>query len=441
MHDSDLDAWRAIDHGERPIDWPAFIGHPDGADYLTSAGKDLMRQAADDLTGFFGATWIDRAMQPEGPQGARIRQLGAASPVLALAPGRRAGAYIEVIRWWASLKLLAIEPVSGHQAIRRDARNDITAHRLLHTLAQARLAVMGLHQGSAVAVEPGKAGGPGDVLWRTPHGDIFIEIATFGPDPAREHQETHHDRHWRHLLTLDGGQIWWEGYVPGFLNKTDEARWLQETADAATRCRETGEPAEVSGPDGTSLYARPGPQPPGTGTYGPPVSFDFTARLSRILDGKGAQTKDAGVAWIWIEDYGGAHPMNPFTGLPLTAKIPELARLATPALTGRPHVAGVAWTRALQHRNQQPDDQAENNQGLAIQRALPIEHYRQTVITHRQLILPGQTRALAQACRNEPHWLDWALRRLGITGGTASLLHQQPVPRKTTLWTPDQKTS
>ena len=48
MHDSDMDVWRAIDHGERPIDWAAFIGHPDGADYLTQAGKDLMSQAADE---------------------------------------------------------------------------------------------------------------------------------------------------------------------------------------------------------------------------------------------------------------------------------------------------------------------------------------------------------------------------------------------------------
>ena len=67
MHDFDLDAWRAIDHGERPIDWAAFIGHPDAADYLTYAGKDLMSQAADDLTAFFGPSWLDRAMQAAEP--------------------------------------------------------------------------------------------------------------------------------------------------------------------------------------------------------------------------------------------------------------------------------------------------------------------------------------------------------------------------------------
>lgn len=78
MHDSDMDAWRAIDHGERSIDWAAFIAHPEGADYLTQSGEDLMSQAADDLTAFFGPSWLDRAMQPHGPGGPRIPQLSEA---------------------------------------------------------------------------------------------------------------------------------------------------------------------------------------------------------------------------------------------------------------------------------------------------------------------------------------------------------------------------
>lgn len=39
VDEADMDVWRAIDHGERPIDWEAWFGHRDGADYLTDVGK------------------------------------------------------------------------------------------------------------------------------------------------------------------------------------------------------------------------------------------------------------------------------------------------------------------------------------------------------------------------------------------------------------------
>jgi hypothetical protein len=173
VHEVDRDVWRAIDHGERRIDWDAWFGHPDGADYLTEAGKRVMRRAIGDLTDFFGATWLDRAIQPNGGyQGPRIQGLGASSPVLALAPDRRAGAYVESIRWWANLQLLVEQSVQGYEKVRRDARNDLTTHRLLHTLAQARLATIGAYLGADVAVEPGKQGGPGDVLLRSANQEV-----------------------------------------------------------------------------------------------------------------------------------------------------------------------------------------------------------------------------------------------------------------------------
>jgi hypothetical protein len=42
------------------------------------------------------------------------------------------------------------------------------AHRLMHMLTQARLASVGLYTGAEVTLEPGKSGGPGDLLlgWR-----------------------------------------------------------------------------------------------------------------------------------------------------------------------------------------------------------------------------------------------------------------------------------
>jgi hypothetical protein len=86
-----------------------------------------------------------------------------------------------------------------------------------------------------------------------------------------------------------------------------------------------------------------------------------------------------------------------------------------------------------------PDQQAQTPHGVAIQRELPIEHLRQTVIVSRHLILPGQVGLLARACDREPHWLDWALQRLGISGGFRSLLSQAPDGHgrsHTLLWTP-----
>lgn len=429
--------WRAIDHGERPIDWNAWFGHPDGADYLTEAGKRAMRRATGDLTDFFGSTWLDRAIQPnDGHQGPRIQGLGASSPVLALAPARRAGAYVESIRWWASLQLLVGHHVQGYQKVRRDVRNDLTTHRLLHTLAQARLAAIGAYLGADVAVEPGKQGGPGDVLLRTANQEVFLEIVTFGPDPTREQDEAHHERHWLHLTSLGRGKVYWEGYVPGFLNKADEAKWLQATTAAAEQCQLTGQPVELPGPEDQRLTVRPGSQPPGTGTTGPYLNLDFSARLAGILDRKGAQTRGAGVAWIWIEDHGGVHPLHPFFKTPLAPMIRELGHIVRSALADRSHVAGAAWSRAEKCWPPVPDEQAEEERGLAFQRGLPVEHLRRTIIVNRSLILPGQTRLLAQACDREPLWLDWALAQLGIKGGVKSLLSHPPQRPTSRLWTP-----
>lgn len=91
--------WREIDHGERQIDWDAWFGHPEAADYLTSEGKQTMRRAVADLTTFFGPTWLDEAIRPDlTPHGPRIRGLGVSAPVFAATPERRAGAYVESIR-------------------------------------------------------------------------------------------------------------------------------------------------------------------------------------------------------------------------------------------------------------------------------------------------------------------------------------------------------
>jgi hypothetical protein len=439
VHEADLDVWRAIDHGERQIDWQAWFGCSEAADYLTAEGKQTMLRAVADLATFFGSTWLDQAIRPDlTPHGPRIPALGASSPVLAPIPERRAGAYVESIRWWASLQLLGESRVKGYNAVRRDARHDLTAHRLMHALTQARLAAMGAYLGATVALEPGKSGGPGDVLLQSAGHEVFLEVVTFGPDETREMDERHQQRHWFHLMEMERDNLHWDGYVPGFLRKADEARWLQATREAAAECLRTGRPVEIPGPDGQRLIVRHDEQNPGTRTHGPYLDLDFSAKLASILDKKGAQTHGAGIAWIWIEDYGGVHPLHPLIRSPLGSQITQLAELVRPALAGRPHVAGAVWSRVEKYWPPPlpPDETAQDDKGFAFQRALPIEHVRRTVILNRSLILPDQTRVLAHACNREPLWLDWALKQLGVMGGVRSLLSQPPQARPSSLWTP-----
>ena len=237
LRTSDQEILSAIGHGEREFGWAEWFGDVDGADYLTSAGREAARSAIKDLTSFFGAGWLSRAIEP-GPDGAPVRILGRFAPLLALAPPRRPGLYVESIRWWASIQTLIEAAVDGLGAVRREVRKDLSTHRLVHTLTQARLASVGRYLGAAVALEPGKSGGPGDVLLRWRGHDVFFEVVTFGPDENNEFEDRHHDQHFQHLAGLRPTEaIYWEGDIPGFLNKTDEAAWIQVTTEAAARLR------------------------------------------------------------------------------------------------------------------------------------------------------------------------------------------------------------
>jgi hypothetical protein len=435
QHASDQDILSALGHGQAKFGWAEWFGNVDGADYLTEHGKQAARRAIVDLTQFFGSGWLSQAIEP-GPTGAAIPILGKYAPLLAPADARRPERYVESIRWWASLQTLMDAGVDGLAAVRRDARRNLTTHRLVHTLTQARLASIGMYTGARAALEPGKSGGPGDVLLTWPGHEVFIEIVTFGPDENSELEERYHDQHFRHLLSLRPTEpIHWEGDIPGFLNRADEAAWVKATTDAAARCVLTGEPVEILRPNGTCLVVRPGAAPPGTSTRGPYLATDDGARLARCLDHKGAQTRNAGIAWVWAEDFGGIHPLSAFAGMALEGKLEALADLAAPVLGDRTHLAGITWSTAQWCSPVLADKQTENLSGIALQRALPIDRVRQSIVLNRRLILPGQTVRIVQICDAEPRWLDWALVRLGIAGGLNALL-ARPSPPKSRLWTP-----
>lgn len=435
---SDSEILSAIGHGQAEFGWDEWFGDVDAADYLTSVGKQAARRAAADLTGFFGPGWLSRAVEP-GPAGAAIPILGSYAPLLALTPARRAGRYVESIRWWASIQTLAEADIGGLSAVRRDARHNLTAHRLVHTLTQARLASVGLYTGAEVTLEPGKSSGPGDLLLGWRGHEIFLEVVTFGPDVTSEAEDKHHQQHFLHLLSLRPGEpVYWEGDIPGLLNPVDEAAWIRATNEAAAHCAQAGEPVDIPGRDGSCLTVRPGTAPKGTSTHGPYLTSDDGSRLARSIDRKGAQTRGAGIAWVWAEDFGGMHPVAPFTSMPIDAKLEALAGLVRPILDDRLHLAGIVWSSGQWPTQAPPDAQAHTPAGIGLQRALPVERVRQSIILNRRLILPDQTARMAQICEAEPRWLNWALARLGIAGGVSALLTQKQPPRaaKSRLWLP-----
>lgn len=436
QHETNQEIISAVGHGRRELGWDEWFGDIEGAQYLTDCGKQAARRAIADLTTFFGTGWLSRATDP-GLAGAAIPTLSGYAPLFAWNEAQRPRRYVESIQWWASIQTLVAAAVEGLVAVRRDARNDLSTHRLVHTLTQARLASIGIYLGADVALEPAKSRGPGDVLIKDRSYDIFLEVVTFGPDENRELQERYQQRHFLHLAGRKAApSIYWEGDIPGFLNKTEEAAWIKATTDGADRCALTGKPVEIPGRNGTCLVMRPGTAPRGTKTTGPLVESDDGTRLARILDRKGAQTRGAGLAWVWVEDFGGMHPVSTFTGMSTEAKLGALADLAGPVLADRVHLAGVAWSAARWCSPVPSDEQEESLSGIALRRGLPIERVRQSIIVNRRLILPAQTSQMVRICDAEPRWLDWALARLGITGGVGALLNLPSPAVKSRLWIP-----
>jgi hypothetical protein len=216
-----------------------------------------------------------------------------------------------------------------------------------------------------------------------------------------------------------------KGNIPGLLNRTDEAAWIQATAEAAARCAQTGEHVDIPGLNGACLTVRPGAAPPNTSTKGP-TSSQTTARASpgksieraprhvaRVSRGSGLKTTEA-TSPQRLQQH--AH-----RGQARSPRQPCCSRAAD-----RLHPAGIGWSAAQWNSSPPSDSQAQTESG----RALPVDRVRQSIILNRRLILPDQTARVVQLCCAEPRWLDWVLAQLDITGGVNALLTQPPPVQK-----------
>ncbi|MGY5132349.1 hypothetical protein ACWGJW_08025 [Streptomyces nigrescens] len=440
MHPRDEEIWRAIDQGFRAIDWEAWFGCPEGANYLSPAGHEVTARAVAGLTAFFDSRWLPKAVTPSPTSGGASDTfvgLGRAAPVLQFMNGAEPGAWVEAVRWWTAYAYLEEAGVPGLLSVRRDARRDVTLSRFLHTQTQARLALMGAARGLPVELEPAKAsGGPGDVRI----GPAFIEVVTFAEDQKLQDYEKFRQNCRAHLLILDRDRnIYWEGDFPELLNGDDFETWKKRTEEAAQQCAASGAAVDVLSNAGRRLTVHPGTAPHGTTLTGETVESDQGKRLLGKVRGKCAKTQGAGTAWIWVEDHSGLfHLPMPFAELSLAAKTDALADLLGPLLEEYVHVAGIVVSNAAHRRLPLPrDEDAPRLAAQGFQRGLPIDRVRETIVIPRKILLPEQTNLIARMCDAEAGALDWALGRLGVPGGVRSLLVDSSSSyRGSLLWTP-----
>lgn len=440
MHPRDKEIWRAIDQGLRAIDWEAWFGCPEGADYLSPAGHEVTARAVAGLTAFFNSRWLPKAVTPSPTSGRASDTfvgLGRAAPVLQIMNGAERGAWVEAVRWWAAYAYLEKAGVPGLASVKRDARRDVTLSRFLHTQTQARLALMGAARGLPVELEPAKAnGGPGDIRI----GPVFIEVVTFAEDQKLQDYEKFRQNCRIHLLTLDRDRdIYWEGDLPELLNGHDFEAWKKRTEEAAQQCATSGATVDVLSNAGRRLTVHPGTAPQGTTLTGDTVESDQGKRLLDKVRGKCAKTEGAGAAWIWVEDHSGLfHFPTPFAGMPLAAKTDALAGLFGPLLDEYVHVAGIIVSNAARRRLPLPlDEDALRPAAQGFQRGLPLDRVRETIVIPRRILLPEQTDLIARMCDTEAAVLDWSLGKLGFPGGVMSLLTESPTTHRVSpLWTP-----
>ncbi|MEU5920895.1 hypothetical protein [Streptomyces sp. NPDC047141] len=440
MHPRDKETWRAIEQGHRAIDWEAWFGAPEGADYLTPAGHAVTKRAVAGLTTFFDSRWLPKAVTPSpasGKDSDTFLGLGRSSPVLQILNGAAPGAWVEAVRWWTAYAHLEEAGVPGLASVRRDARRDVTQSRFLHTQTQARLALMGANRGQPVVLEPTKAnGGPGDVRI----GPVFIEVVTFAEDQKFQEYEKFRQKCRMHLFALDRGRtIHWEGDLPELLSGGDFETWQNRTEEAAQQCEASGSAVEVLSNAGRRLTAHPGLAPQGTTLSGDTVESDQGRRLLGKVRGKCTKTVGAGTAWIWVEDHSGLfHLPTPFAEMSLAAKTDALADLFGPLLAEYTHVAGIVISNVARRRLPLPPNaDAPRPAAQGFRRGLPLDRVRETIVVPRRILLPEQTALIARMCDAEADAPDWALERLYVPGGVTSLLNNSPtLSRDSPLWTP-----
>lgn len=405
MHERDAENWTAIDRGERPATWADFVGNVVGATYLSPAGQQLIPRLVEGLDSCFGPRWLGKAIGPNG--GGRIPGLGKFSPVLTLVPYEHgpAGAFIELVRWWAAFESQA--DMRGMPTARRDLRKDIRLDRLLHSLTQARLGAIATSAGLKVTYEPF----PGDLRLSDGHVEVTVEVfAMVTPESLRQKLHTSDSMfdYLDQLTRLHGVHFY--GALPPLTS--DLLAWRERVNDLAAIAGRQSEALSLQW-DGFELSVAPGDGPEGATLDGPTIDGDVGTRLRARVRGKASQNAMAAVGWLWLENHGAIDMLVPIYSLPLDAQLAGYTALLDGAAAGVTSAQGVTFSSAGQRAwPPPPREELTAGSARALRQPLPLDRVRTSF--HLPKVVTPEGELVWRLVRHERGWLDDALTRLGV---------------------------
>ena len=415
---ADRTAWESIWAGGRPPAWADMFGHVSQTGTLTPRGADLCERAAEFLDEYLTAAWLPRALGYDGGGEAGVPFLRRFCPV---SPNWPEGVVSELLTWATTLRAVVDAAPTGARQMRLDTRGDVTENRLVHTLAMARLAAMGLAADAAVELETQRDDTFADVVWRRGADKVAIEVvamtagqqwatATAASDAASMRLD--------HLAATFG--VHFHGEVPREAVAPQEEAWWHQLMRLSRKVGRTGRPqtATTTHPTGQGLHVSPGFAPTGSTMTFPLIEVDEGRRMLAKLRSKAKQTARGGPAVLWVEDMGLLGPLTRFDSLPLDVQVRELAEYIEPVLDANQHVAAVVLCAGSGRTTRSDVDQSVTRRhGHGLVRAVGRDRQRRTLVVAGPAANASTTALLVDLVGREQELLNISLSTTeGVAG-------------------------
>lgn len=429
MLDADRSEWESVWAGERAPTWADMFGHVSQSDTLTALGAEVCSRAATFLDGYFTPAWLPRALGYDGNPDASVPTLRRFCPV---SPHWPQGVVSDLLTWATTLKAVVEAATPGSGQMRRDTRGDISENRLIHTLAMARLATMGLAAHIDVDLETQRDDVFADVVWRNGATQAAIEVVAMTSGEQWTQATNVSDAASARLdrLTLSYGVHFHGDVPPEAVSAEDQAWWLQLERLARSVGR-TGRArtARTDQPTGVALHVSPGSAPVGSTLTFPLIEVNQVRRLLNKLRAKAKQTARGGPAVLWVEDMGMLGPLTPFDALPLEVQVRELGDFIQPVLAVNRHIAAVVLSSGSRRTTRPMEQSVRRRSGHGLVRAIGKDRQRRTLVIPGPAAESEATTLLVDLAGREQELIDTSVLTTWDAPGFESLFAPGPAGR------------